>query len=232
MKLKSVILILLLFGHTTMHCMQPEDVSHAQQNNAQEDTLGWYKYVPFVSQADTGAKNIQKVGDGITEVGKGIAKVGDGFNKVADSVTTTSKEVATVINNASNTVDKGINTLSSNIKEASADFIKATDKVSLEMDGIQKNGVKVSPETIAEINKTGVSLMKTYLTASVGAAITLAGLFLLYKTITSETDEEKPNDTRPLYKKILANRYLISGLLMASGIGIILKSDRIVAAVA
>lgn len=191
-----------------------------------EDSPGfWGTVVPFLNEARTGTKTfktavdkVDKVTDSINKFGDDVAKVGKGIDNVGDGF----KDVAVSMKDAS-----------ASVKEATADFTKATDKLTLEMDGLQKNGMKVSPETIAALNKTGVNLMKTYLTASIGGALALSGVILLYKTFMNQKDQgdQKP-DLRPLYKQILTNRYAISALLIASGIGIILKSDRIVAAVA
>ena len=88
------------------------------------------------------------------------------------------------------------------------------------------------PKTIDQLNKSGVSLMKTYLTAGIGGAIALSGVILLFKTLMNlRTDSGQRQDLRPLYKRILTNRYLISAALIASGIGIIVKSDKIVGAI-
>lgn len=188
MKLKSVILTMLLVGYTvSTSCMQQTLAVHMTATAEQpatepEDTLGWYKYLPYATQADLAVKNAEKAADAFKE---GTANVGHSI-------------------------------------EASSQNFKAA------VDELQKNGVKVSADTIAELNKTGVSLMKVYLTAGIGGAIALTGLILLYKTLMQEKPEQETKDTRPLYKRLLTNRYVISGLLMASGIGIIVKSDTIV----
>lgn len=138
-----------------------------------------------------------------------------------------------------NNVDKGIEiseNLSKQLEIVTEKGVKVEVKHDLKgfTDGLSKDGVKMfaDPKSIDQLNKTGVSLMKTYLTAGIGGAIALSGVILLFKTLMSEKPEndQKP-DLRPLYKRILTNRYLISALLMASGVGIILKSDTIVAAV-
>jgi hypothetical protein len=165
------------------------------------------------------------VGNGVAEAGRGINEVGKGFQRVAESVEAASTNVKLAMDNTSMTIDKGINNLTVNLKEASTDFVKATDKLSNEMDTLKKAGMRVAPETFAELNK----LMKTCLTASIGGAIAVAGIVLFFKTFMSkESNENIQEDTRPLYKRILTNRYLISALLMAAGTGIILKSDKIV----
>ncbi len=104
--------------------------------------------------------------------------------------------------------------------------------VNHDLKGLSTDGVKMfaDPNTIQELNKTGVSLMKTYLVAGIGGALSLSGIILCFKTLMS-AKADGAKDTRPLYKRILTNRYLISALLVASGVGIILKSDKIVAAV-
>lgn len=98
--------------------------------------------------------------------------------------------------------------------------------------GLSKDGIKMfaDPHTIQELNKTGVSLMKTYLTAGIGGAIALTGLILFFKTIMSKSPDSN-QDIRPFYRRMLTNRYVISALLMATGVGVILTSDKIVAAV-
>lgn len=115
--------------------------------------------------------------------------------------------------------------------------IQALEKITAEGVAL-KHEIKVKHEmfgdqnTVDTLNKTGTSLVKTCLTAGIGGAIALAGVILLYNTLMSQnTTNYQEKDTRPLYKRIVTNRYLISALLIATGTGIILKSDKIVAAV-
>ncbi len=136
------------------------------------------------------------------------------FAKQADMAVKNVEKAADAFKEGTSRVGESIEVSSLNLKAA--------------VDELQKNGVKVSPDTIAELNKTGVSLMKVYLTAGIGGAIALTGLILLYKTIMQEKPLQEVVDTRPFYKRLLTNRYLLSGLLMASGIGVIVKSDSIV----
>jgi hypothetical protein len=176
--------------------------------------------------------SLNSVGKGIVEAGKGISNVGDGFKEVAASMKDASTNVQLAMDNTAKTIDSGVKNLTQNVKEATADFVKTTDNVSTKLEILQKGGLKVAPETIAELNKSGVSLMKTCLTAGIGGAIALAGIILFYKTfMDKKSDENTQEDNRPLYQRILTNRYLISALLMFAGTGIILKSDKIVTAV-
>lgn len=163
---------------------------------------------PFEKLSDAAEKfgqQADKISNGLEEAGKGINKVGESFGKVGDTVISVSNNFKETIENAS---DK---------------FEKATNKVSNELD----RGMKVAPETIVEFNK----LLKTCFIGSIGGAVALSGIILFFKTLMSQNSTETPKDTRPLYQRILTNRYLISALLMAAGTGIILKSDKIVAAI-
>ena len=138
-----------------------------------------------------------------------------------------------------NNVDKGIEIsekLSEQLETITEKGVTIVVKHDLKdfTDGLSKDGVKMfaDPKTIDQLNKSGVSLMKTYLTAGIGGAIALSGVILLFKTLMNlRTDSGQRQDLRPLYKRILTNRYLISAALIASGIGIIVKSDKIVGAI-
>lgn len=93
------------------------------------------------------------------------------------------------------------------------------------------NGIKVvmDQDSIKQIKKASNSMVKTWITAGAGGALMLGGLILLLYTLIS-----KPHDNddaeKAWYSKIISNRYLISTLLMASGLILVLKSDKLVSA--
>lgn len=109
------------------------------------------------------------------------------------------------------------------IKKISKDGVTLNHKMEV------KHELFGDPNTLKELNKTSVNMMKTYLTAGVGGALALSGIILLFKTLLNEYhNNEQKEDKRGLIKKIITNPYLISITLIASGMGIILKSDSIV----
>jgi len=95
---------------------------------------------------------------------------------------------------------------------------------------LSHNGIKmvVDPASIAQVNAASNNIAKTWITAGAGGALTLAGLILLLHTLMQK-NENKDDSEKAWYMHILSNRYLISALLMASGITLILKSDKLVA---
>lgn len=95
---------------------------------------------------------------------------------------------------------------------------------------LSRDGVKhvMDPASIQQLNAASNNMAKTWITAGAGGALTLAGLILLLHTLMKKTDE-KGDSEQAWYMRIISNRYLISALLMASGITLILKSDTLVA---
>lgn len=95
---------------------------------------------------------------------------------------------------------------------------------------LSRDGVKhvMAPESIRQLNAASNNMAKTWITAGAGGALTLAGLILLLHTLMKKADEKDDSD-QTWYIRIISNRYLISALLMASGITLILKSDKLVA---
>ena len=89
---------------------------------------------------------------------------------------------------------------------------------------LSHNGVKMvmDPVSIAQVNAASNNMAKTWITAGAGGALTLAGLILFLHTLMKKK-EEKDDSDQAWYLKIISNRYLISTLLMASGITLILK---------
>lgn len=94
---------------------------------------------------------------------------------------------------------------------------------------LANNGIKVvmDKDSIKQIKKASNTMVKTWITAGAGGALMLGGLILLLHTLMKKTDERDDTD-RSWYLKILSNRYLISTLLMASGLVLVLKSDTMV----
>lgn len=97
-------------------------------------------------------------------------------------------------------------------------------------DDLAHNGVKhvMAPESIQQLNVASNNMAKTWITAGAGGALTLAGIILLLHTLMKKTDEKEAEE-QAWYMRIISNRYLISALLMASGITLVLKSDALVA---
>lgn len=95
---------------------------------------------------------------------------------------------------------------------------------------LSHDGVKhvMAAESIQQLNAASNNIAKTWITAGAGGALTLAGLILLLHTLMKKTEEKEFSD-QPWYLKIISNRYLISALLMISGITLVLKSDKLVA---
>lgn len=95
---------------------------------------------------------------------------------------------------------------------------------------LSRDGVKhvMDPNSIKQLNAASNNMAKTWITAGAGGALTLAGLILLLHTLMIKT-EDKDASEQTWYMRILSNRYVISALLMASGITLILKSDTLVA---
>lgn len=95
---------------------------------------------------------------------------------------------------------------------------------------LSHDGVKhvMAPESIQQLNAASNNMAKTWITAGAGGALTLAGLILLLHTLMKKAEEKEPSE-QPWYYRIISNRYLISVLLMASGLTLILKSDALVA---
>ena len=94
---------------------------------------------------------------------------------------------------------------------------------------LSRDGVKMvmDPVSIAQVNAAGNNMAKTWITAGAGGALTLAGLILLLHTLINRSPENDDLD-KAWYMRVISNRYLISALLMASGLTLVLKSDKLV----
>ncbi len=90
--------------------------------------------------------------------------------------------------------------------------------------------MKMSPESIQQLQSAGNSMVKTWMIAGAGGALTLGGLILLLYTLMKPETTDSPDKKELPWYHILANRYVISALLMASGLTLILTSDRLVGA--
>lgn len=200
MKLTSYSFITLsLIFSTTQNMETPPTQAKTQQESA-----GWTSWLPYGSQADTAAK--------------GLFKAGEGFKDIAGAMTESSKIFKEAVEN-------GVDILSENVTKASGDMVKATgeasqsmDKMMGKMDEIKSEGIKIS------LNNYSI---KTLVTASIGGALALSGIILLIHTLMQKAEEKEDAD-QSWYLKLLKNRYLISALLMASGITLVLKSDTLV----
>jgi hypothetical protein len=95
---------------------------------------------------------------------------------------------------------------------------------------LSENGIKmvVDPVSIRQVNAASNNMVKTWITAGAGGALTLAGVVLLLHTLMKKSEESEESD-KSWYMRIVTNRYLISALLMASGLTLVLKSDTLVA---
>lgn len=95
---------------------------------------------------------------------------------------------------------------------------------------LSENGIKmvVDPISIRQVNAASNNIAKTWITAGAGGALTLAGVVLLLHTLMKKSEESEESD-KSWYMRIITNRYLISALLMTSGLTLVLKSDTLVA---
>lgn len=227
MKFKSVILaITLIFFGSQTFAMDPNPPAPTQTTIVTQ---------PTKSKSGTYFGSIFPYLEPLENLVAAFTKFADQSDKYSESFENASKgvrEVAGSMDKASKTIDDGVETLSHTFKEASSDLANVAKDFTAKVDLFQKDGVKISPESIAELNKTGASLLKTCFIGSIGGAIALSGIILFFKTLNEKSDDsDTQKDPRPLYKRILTNRYFISALLMAAGTGIILKSDKIVEAI-
>lgn len=98
---------------------------------------------------------------------------------------------------------------------------------------LSTDGIKmvVDQASIKQIKKASNSMVKTWITAGAGGALMLGGLILLLYTLMKKPDESEKTE-KAWYMRVLSNRYLISVLLMASGLTLVLKSDKLVSSAA
>ncbi|CAN5193741.1 hypothetical protein BH09DEP1_BH09DEP1_4440 [soil metagenome] len=210
---KSLVTLMIIFAGHSLSTLSMELPVAATETK--EKSLGWKGWIPFVAEADKGAD--------------GINKVGEGFKEIADAMKKSSETFKDAL-------DDNVYTLSGNVTKASGDMVIATEKVTVSMDKVlaqldvmQNDGIKmgIDPVSIRQVNAASNNMAKTWITAGAGGALTLAGLILLLHTLTQKT-EEKDDSDKAWYMRIITNRYLISVLLIASGLTLILKSDKLV----
>gem|GEM_PF-4790964 len=176
------------------------------------------------------------------------------------------KDLTPPINNLNNTVDNGIKAFT----KATTDVTALLEKIDGNVHNTLNNGLEKFDKTVDKtiggldnaldkLNRFSIRLdtnsIKLIAINSIGGALAVAGILLIYKAATESHDTLKgDNDTlitdnqatnkptflaslvqpqqwQSFFTKLIKNKYTQGTALLLAGLGIILKSDAIVAAI-
>jgi hypothetical protein len=117
-------------------------------------------------------------------------------------------------------------------KETIDSFREGTDAINNTSASIEKMG-----KTFDELNKEGLKLsnttIKTFFTASVGFALAIAGIILIYYDLTKPVDETtevtKPKTVLQKIKRFFKSRSTIGTASIIAGLVLIARSNKVAA---
>lgn len=136
-------------------------------------------------------------------------------------------------------INEDLNKSFKEMNNTAQEFIKSGGlRVKVGTDEETLGAIKESTNAVNNFANKGITInpstVKMLMVNGIGAALAITGIIVLYKAICAEQPKSQisaPQTWMGTLKAIVTSKYLQGGALLAAGVAMVLKSDKIVAAI-